>query len=252
MPKSNLKALFCEQGFSSCKAELWAEFVRQVLEIYWQASDRLLTPKYWDSFKKKRGALGAPKKRCVKKVIRNPIEDAITSEIGSIADDLYSQLASDHFLRKHDVQFRFEFLIHSETRAGRYSKKVDFKVWSAVHGGPELAIEAKPLISEVDIDGRYLAEEGIGCFFTNDSPYTKGPLGAMLAYTICDNKTSKKKNILDGLLKFQPAPDKIVRVTINGTDQVDCSYHDRSSWGLIPITILHLERLFPAEVHIDV
>lgn len=249
MQKATLKTLLREHGFSSINAELWSEFVRQVIAIYSQAVDQLLTPERWEEFKQKRGALGVLKKRKKKPSTQAPLEDAITSEIGQLADELRKNLAPEHFLRKHDVHFGYETLIPSKTRAGRHSKKADFRVASTFPNAPELVIEAKPLMSESDIEKKYLAQEGIGCFFTKDSPYTKGPLGAMFAYTINNDNASMQELILKGLGNCQPAALSIKRVSVSSKDIIDCSHHDRSAWGLIPISILHLERIFPVDVH---
>jgi hypothetical protein len=246
--KNELKTLLRENGFSSLKAEVWAEFVRQVLAIYWAAADKLLTPHHWEKFKKKKGALGAPKRK-KNVIIRTPIEDAITSEIGFLAKELIFDLAADHFLRQHDVKFDYEVLVYSDNRAGRHSKKIDFNVYCASRDAPQLAIEAKPLTSINDIDKRYLGQEGIGCFFTKDSAYTDGPLGAMLAYTISNENVSMQKPILVALQKYKPVALNIKSISIDDKNVIDCSHHDRSDCELVPITILHLERIFSLDVH---
>ena len=240
--------LLREQGFSPVKAELWAEFICQVLAIYWKAADQLITPSYWEKFKTKRGALGKAKRK-KDQFVSVPLEDAITSEIGALADELRCNLEPEHFLRKHDVQFKYEALVYSDVRAGRHSKKIDLEVVSAYPDAPRLAIEAKPLKSTADIQKRYLASEGLGCFFTSDSPYSDGPVGAMLAYTICGDNRSMREHVLAALKEYKPAVLGIHRISINNLCDIDCSHHDRSACGLMPITILHLERIFPLDVH---
>jgi hypothetical protein len=250
VPKSNLKALLREYGFSSLKAELWAEFVRQVLTIYWQAADQLVLPHNWDTFKNKAGALSVPKKKGKEAgAIRIPLEDAITSEIGHLADELRCNLVADHFLRRHDVHFRFESMIRSNTRTGKHSKIVDFEAKSAYPKAPHIAIEAKPLTAANDVANRYLGPEGMGCFFAKDSPYTNGPVGAMLAYTICGDNGSMQDTVLAALESYKPTAQSIKRVSVIGDDSIDCSHHERSAFGLEPITILHLERIFPFDVY---
>jgi len=246
--KSNLKTFLRDHGFSAIDAEKWAEFTRQVLAIYWRAADQLLQPKYWEAFKQKNGALGVPKKKRGGEVVRIPIEDAITSEIGHFADELRSSLEADHFLRKHDVQFRYEGLVYDDKRSGRYSKKVDFSAKSAYPDAPTLMIEAKPLRSTGDVQNCYFGADGMGCFLTDDSPYTKGPLGAMLAYTITNTNTSMRALVHDGLKTYEPAAVTIASVILDHETTIDCSHHDRSPWKLVPITILHLERKFPSDI----
>lgn len=246
---SSLKMLLLQHGFSSMKAEIWTEFVHHVVQVYWQAADQLLEPSNWASFKQKLGALGKPKRGRAGTVVQVPIEDAITSEIGYLAEQLRIALPSDHFLRKHEVCFSYETLIHSDVRAGRYSKKVDFRVYSLYPDAPELTIEAKPVATLSDISSQYLGVEGMGCFFALDSAYTAGPLGAMLAYSLTGDGSSMQADVLDALLQYHPKPLHIHSVSIPGLGLVHSSHHDRTAWNLKPITILHLERNFPVDAH---
>lgn len=246
--KSDLKTFLRDRGLSIVAAEIWAEFARQVIAIYWQATDRLLQPANWDAFKKKSGALGAPTKGQRNQGYRAPIEDAITSEIGHFADECFMNLDADHFLRRHSVQLAYEALIYNDKRAGRHSKKADFRARSAFPGAPSLAIEAKPLRNKSDVQNRYFAEDGMGCFFTDDSPYEKGPLGAMFAYTITNTSTSMRELIRDGIETYKPIALTVAAVDEGNGINIDCSHHDRSTWNLVPITILHLERMFPVDI----
>lgn len=245
--KMELKEWFHKCGFLPARAEIWAEFISQALKIYWQAADQLLEPNYWAKFLKKQGALSVPRRR-KKQIIQIPIEDAITSEIGFLVEEISRNLASDHILRRYQAQFTFEALVPSTTRAGRYSKTVDFRVLSNFPNAPELTMEAKPISTVADIKGRYFAEEGMGCFFTTDAPYTKGPLGAMWAYTINETLGSMQEEILAELKLQNPAATHVQRVVAIGIREFDCSFHERATWNLQPISILHLERTFPVHV----
>lgn len=244
----SLRDWFVAHGFPAPKADIWAEFMRHVLQIYRQAAQELLQPSNWSRFKKKMGALGKPKKHGDHAFVQVPIEDAITSEIGQLADQLRKNLPSNHFLRRHDVKLEYEVLIPSEIRAGRYSKKADFKACSQHPNAPEVAIEAKPLVTRDDVRSKYLSSEGIGCFFLADSAYTKGPLGAMLAYSMSTDGTSMRDAVAEALFDYRPKPLSIRHVAIRGHGNVDCSHHDRAPWDLMPITILHLEMQFPVDL----
>lgn len=240
----DLETLFRQQGFSPVKAEVWANFVRHTFQIYWEATDLLLKAENWNKFKAKRGAIGKPKKR-QKKFVSVPIEDAITSEIGHLADTLRFNLPDKHFLRVHEVKFEFEAFIYSETRSGRHSRKVDFRV-SAQTGSdaPMIAIEAKPLVNPSDIGSRYLGEEGIGCFFSAESPYTSGPLGGMFAYSINDLNKSMRDKLHSAMSVYLPKPTAINKVPLFNEEWVTCTSHSRDH-DLQPIVILHVERIFP-------
>lgn len=244
----DIKTLLQQRGFSRPKAQIWAEFAHQVVQLYWKAADQLIDPDNWAEFRKKAGAMGKPKRGRNGVTTQIPVEDAITSEIGHRADKLRQALPPGHFLRRHEVQFAFEALVPSNRRAGRHSKKVDFIARSLKFNAPEIAIEAKPITCQGDIKAKYLAADGMGCFFVIDSAYTEGPLGAMLAYTINPEGSSMQAHVLAVLKTHQPEPIHIHRVNIPCAGSVDCSSHDRSNWNLEEITILHLERTFPPYV----
>ena len=248
---SELKERLRGYGFTPVKAELWAEFVGHVMAMLKVAAAELRRPERWDAFKLKRGALGAPRRRARRKVVeRMPIEDAITSELAHIVKQLRRALPKGHFLRLNEVEFHVESLVDSPTRAGRHSRKIDFLVYAASGvDEPELAIEAKPLISEADISGRYLAEEGIGCFFTTDSPYTAGPLGAMLAYSISGEGKSWKGEVRAAVSAYVPSPLETVDTLVAGEPEIiTLSRHERLALQLEPIAILHLEMIFQPDL----
>lgn len=250
----DLRELLRGHGFTPVKAELWAKFVAHVTALLQAAAAELRSPAKWDKFKLKRGALGAPRRRARRKVVeRVPIEDALTSELAHIIRHLRRTVPKGHFLRLNEVEFHVEDLVDSPTRAGRYSRKIDFRIYSATGiDEPDLAIEAKPLAAEADIAGRYLAEEGIGCFFTPDSPYTRGPLGAMLAYTLSRDRCSWSAEIRAAVSAYTPPVLEVADALIPGASEtITFSRHERSALGLEPIAILHLNMHFEPEETLD-
>jgi hypothetical protein len=245
-----LQDLLRGHGFTPVKAELWAEFVVHVTAILRAAAAELRDPEKWAAFKLKRGALGAPRRRARRNVVeRVPIEDAITSELGHIARQLRRTVPKGHFLRLNEVEFHVEDPVASPVRAGRHSRKIDFLICAATGiEEPQLPIEAKPLIVEADITRRYLAEEGIGCFFTTDSPYTCGPLGAMLAYTLNRDGRSWRAEIRAAISAYVPPILGVADALIRGdAEPTTFSRHERLALELDPIAILHFEMLFEPE-----
>lgn len=240
--------LLITAGFSEVKAELWSRFVEATIRILDGAGDRLRQPDAWFAYTAKRGAISTPKRKGKTKIERVPIEDGITAELGHIARRLRLAVGLNDFLRQQEVVFETEYLIESTNRTGRYSRKVDFFIYSQVGpDSPELALEAKPLRSIKDIEGRYLAEEGIGCFFTADSVYTTQPLAGMIAYTTNEGSTSHLNDIKSALEGISPPPPvsqfemppKLIVLLL--------SHHDRDALGLPPVAILHFEMIFPIE-----
>ncbi len=235
-------------GFSEVKAELWSRFVEATVQILDEAGDRLRQPDAWSTYIAKRGAVSTPRRKGKTKVERVPIEDGITAELGHIARRLRRAVGFDDFLRQQEVVFETEYLVESSNRTGRYSRKVDFFVYSQLSpNAPQFALEAKPLRAFADIGSRYLAEEGIGCFFTTDSVYTTQPIAGMIAYTTNAGLVShlddikSEIEILDRqvLVKHFGIPPKPIVLLL--------SKHNRTALSLPPIGIVHLEMLFPAE-----
>lgn len=232
----------------------WSEFIENVLWILRVAAEELRRPENWDAFKQKKGALGVPRLRKHRKIVeRIPIEDAITSELGHFIRHIRRSLPTGHFLRLNEVEFHVEDLVKSDNRAGRHSRKVDFFICAASGiDEPEFAIEAKPLIDEADIKGRYLGEDGIGCFFTTDSPYTKSLLGGMLAYTMNGDGHSWFTKVRAAISAYQPAAIDLADVIVAGkAASLICSRHERTALGLDPIAILHLEMISEPEAQSD-
>ncbi|MBZ9766163.1 hypothetical protein LB526_05255 [Mesorhizobium sp. CA6] len=247
---ASLSDLLITYGFSEVKAELWARFVGEAVAILEHAAAELRQTESWEAFGQKRGALSKPRTRKrATVVVRVPLEDAITAELGHIARRLRAALPSGHFLRLQEAAFETEHLVESSARTGRYSRKVDFFIYAQVGDSPpELAIEAKPLLANTDIAGRYLADEGIGCFFSADSVYTQQTVAAMLAYTINEGARPHYGEIRTAIAGFVPKPLAVQPVTLPPTTvQVLCSRHDRSTLQLDPVAIIHLEMLFAPE-----
>lgn len=243
--------MLLNRGLTPLSAQVCSEFATQAIALYWSAAEMLLQPGRWAQFIMKNGALGKVRKSGPNAGLQVPIEDAITSEIGCIVQELRKRLPPDHFLRQYEAHFEFEAPVPDTSRTGRHMKSADHRVTSGILNGPELVIEAKPLESKTDVTKRYLAADGIGCFLGSDSPYSRGPLGAMWAYTMSSTGTSFQSDVLLGLQNFKPVVagiDRIVGVhTGKPTWEIDCSHHDRTQAKLRPISLLHLEFVFPCQ-----
>ncbi len=244
--QASLEQLLLDKKFPPVAIELWSNFVQHVLTMYWKAIDELLTPARWEEFKQAKGALGTEKKH-KGQMVRIPTEDGITAAIGGLTNELYKALPIEHFLRVNSVKFEIEVPVYSNKRTGRHSKRIDLRAVAMSVNAPSIAIEAKPILSANDIEKRYLGEEGIGCFFTDDSPYTTGKLGGMFAYTINSTKNSMMGSIDSAVKKYKPNAESIGNVKVNNVD-ILWSHHDRAKHKLQPITILHLERIFPEDI----
>lgn len=250
VPRPLLDVLI-DHGLPRPRAELWAAFVGHAVALLQQAATRLREPAPWVAFVSKRGALGVPRRRRGGQAFQLPIEDAVTSELGHHVALLRQALPRGHFLRLHEVEFHTESLVESEERTGRHSRKADFsiRVMSGL-GQPELVIEAKPIIAAADVAGRYLAEEGLGCFVDAPSPYTRAPVAGMLAYALSDKgERSWRGEIHAALASLSPTPLGIEAALIPVLGAaLTLSRHVRAAAQLGPIAILHVEMLFKGEV----
>ena len=246
----DLNRLLRVHGFSRIEAELTSNFIRHVLEIFRSAAAELLKTENWEKFKRKRGALSKPRRTKNKKIKKFLIEDAITTELEPFLHHFRRKVPKDHFLNNNQVAFQADPFVSSETRAGRHSKRADFRVYTQARRNPtEIVIEAKPLVKEKDINNRYLGKDGIGCFFMMDSPYTRGPLGGMLAYTINDCGRSWRAEVREAVNKYKPRPLHVASAAIVGEpNPITFSRHKRKALKLKPITFLHFEMIFPPDI----
>ena len=214
------------------------------------AAIELRQPENWEKFKKKKGALSIPRRNRNQKTEQVPLEYGITTELEPFLRQFRREVPGDHFLAQHQVAFQAEYHVPSENRAGPHSKKADFYVYTQTGGNPtEIVIEAKPLVKERDISHRYLGKDGIGCFFMKDSPYTRGPLGGILAYTINNTERSFRLEIHAALNKYNPPVCQLANAEIQGEPEpLTFSRHKRPELNLDPITILHFELIFPTDI----
>lgn len=147
------------------------------------------------------------------------------------------------------LERKTEYLVESSNRTGRYSRKVDFFIYSQVGpNAPQFALEAKPLRSITDIEGRYLAEEGIGCFFTTDSVYTTQPVAGMIAYTTNEGSVSHRLDIKSAIEELKPKPQVDSFEIRPKPIHLLLSHHDRVALSLSSIAIVHFEMMFPIEI----
>ncbi|KFL27551.1 hypothetical protein JP75_25235 [Devosia riboflavina] len=235
-------------GFTEVKAEIWARFVEEAIRLLDEAGRELRGADAWHTYVQKRGALSQPKRKG-KAHIHVPIEDGLTAELGHIARRLRAAVPLNHVLRLQEVVFETEHLIQSANRTGRHSRKVDFFIYSQLGtNAPEFAIEAKPLRSSADIRSRYLAEEGLGCFFATDSVYTHQPVAGMLSYSLGETPYSHLESLRTALEQLEPRPMATDQVDLSDPIRLICSRHERAQLNLTPVTIVHFEMMFPVEV----
>jgi hypothetical protein len=233
-----LRELLEEQNLSPVQAKLWAHFIETAFAALRRAHIQLTKEENWNSFRQKVGATSINKKDG--SVI--PAEESLTAELCDFLDNIRKSAGPDDAMRSLEITFQAEKLIKSPKRAGKHRRKVDIFIGSNIGGGaPELAIEAKLLLNEKHIETRYLGEDGIGCFTTIDSPYTHGPIAAMLAYVI----SMGEQHWLDRIRKALELPPLIAEACEHAVVEGEtlptlCSRLQRTELGLESILILHM------------
>lgn len=151
----------------------------------------------WPDFCKKKGSIRHSPLKSKKGKVFRPDENAITNEVGEHVSMYIKRLPAGHVWR--EVDFRFERPLYSVDLAGSNQKRLDMRFEWRFPGGPELVLEAKPLFDAADINGRYLADEGVGRFTREIEPYTREHIGAMLGYVDATESTKWSSEIKQAL-----------------------------------------------------
>ena len=112
-----------------------------------------------------------------------PHENDLTVGLYHLIEEIIDGAEIDDPIR--DYEIKTEEPIPDQTRRGSRSRRADFKIKRRYANAKpnHLAVEAKRILAKSEIKSKFLGDEGLGCFLMQDSPYTRGPVGIMLAYT---------------------------------------------------------------------
>lgn len=168
--KTGIKAWLRARGLPAQEAALWAQFIVSSVEILHSAERELLDEGEWN--KQFASVIGR----------RNIQEPDITSALGKLMRKIRCNADAGSPLLK--IEVGYETPPDETDRCGIDSRKIDLRTERFFGNGKQmtLAMEAKPLSADGDIENKYLADGGIGCFRKSDSPYTRGPVGCMVGY----------------------------------------------------------------------
>lgn len=161
-------------------AAAWEGLVRASLRWLEMAAGRIRDRTHTPDHQAAPEWLGTGRHRVRGKEIRLPEEDTVTDALVRTAMDLYDDLEPDdpiRVLRLYMVDQRPRV----RDRLGARSRPTDIQVASREHGVLDLRIEAKRLIGGAHLTS-YLGADGLRRF-SDDLPYTVGPVGMMLGYT---------------------------------------------------------------------
>ncbi len=215
------------------EAVRWAAFITTVINALREAETVLKETDSWTELLRKI----APKIR--------PTEPDLNVEIYRKIKGIKKNAQLDNPIR--DIEFESEPPYDDPNRTGIRSRKPDFLAtrYFEVGFALQFAIEAKRLLKKTEIDSAYLSEEGIGCFISNDSPYTRAPIAAMLAYFFDHTEEYWRESIVEALL-ISPLPvSKSHELKFVGEKKLThCSDLRRTNLDLPDITVLHLSMGF--------
>jgi hypothetical protein len=223
-----------QRGLTTMAAQRWSRFISVALDLLDEAADTLAQADAWQLLLKKVAN-------------RDPEEPDVTTELYACMQLLQEQ--SDLSSARRDVHVKCEDPVISTNRSGKRSKAADFVLSTLRHQNAlRLVIEAKLLRHSSDIGSAYLGKDGLGCFTTTDSPYTRDAVAGMVAY-VRDRSEAEWAAELHDAFGFATPPGVItgrgtVQVVAGRPAHVYCDV-DRMALGLASLLLLHRILVFP-------
>lgn len=184
-----LETFLLEHGIHEDDVPLLAQFIHVVHDALRAAEQMLTSEKHWNEYRILSGAFRKPKKAkkghptppCL------PHEEGITDALGQCLTYIRKSAPAGHPLRNLDIQFSMEGKLPSPFVIGKLARRTDIKAESFLsEDSPSIVFESKVVDCNDDICKRYLGEEGLGCYTGPSQPYTLGPVGGLIAYTVKD------------------------------------------------------------------
>ncbi|MEX0694349.1 MAG: hypothetical protein WD075_07900 [Rhodospirillales bacterium] len=217
-------------GMDTSSALIWSSFLTLWSVILGNAYNQLSSNSNWAAFKKP--------------ISGKPHENDITVGLYHIIEELVDKANIDDPIR--DFEIKTEAPIKDANRRGSKSRRTDFKVKRRYPASisNHLSVEAKRILTKSDIKAKYLGAEGLGCFLTKDSPYTKGPIGMLLAYTFTTTGDFSTE-LVEAFVKLTNGEDKGSSLNKENTGFEALLKQCRPGTGLKPILIVHSSLIFP-------
>ncbi|MBD8906048.1 hypothetical protein [Methylorubrum zatmanii] len=221
---------FMAAGMVRDEASIWSALTVTSLRAVAIAYKRLRRQKAWDAQRAIRPE---------KKMGEVDISVALFHEI----DRLKDRFRIDNPLR--DIEFVPELPVESRTRRGPTARRMDFRIKRRFGSRrtASLAVEAKLLRQHGDVTSAYLGEDGLGCFLTTDSTYTRERVALMFAYSAAQEHPPWA-NLIEGALRGGEYGATLHAVQ----PQFGIALHSgvpRPALELPDISILHLVFAFP-------
>ena len=220
----SLEEWLLARGLTAQEADLWANFIVDVLDLIDDGHALLRKSSEWSLF------LGG----CVKSV---PTEPEITSGLGDRMHRLRNAAPIDS--SRDRIQVSYESPTPGDERHGVRKSKADFRFEKKFEAGftAEFVVEAKPLRTTADIARRYMAADGLGCFLSRSPPYSREFAAGMLGYAY--TRPSTWIPALATSLSSGTSASRSGHVQMAGGRLALISDHPRAALNLEPVTVLH-------------
>lgn len=184
----SIEDILIRNGIDEIEANIWAKFLNTVYDALRDAEKMLCSVEHWGQYRVKKGAfrkVGKGKKG--HDLPRLPHEEGITDALGQCLHYIRKSAPADHPLRKLDIHFNEEGKLPSPSVIGKLARRTDIHAESYTDiKAPSIVFESKVVASEKDISKHYLGEGGLGCFIGPSQPYTTGPVGGLISYTVAE------------------------------------------------------------------
>jgi hypothetical protein len=228
-PPVSLVEWLKQRGLPLQRAVLWAELVRDSLELLRDAHVLLRTRPEWDSFVAScRSA--------------TPTEPEVTSGLGDRMHRLW--VASGQGSSRDRVRPTYERAIPGDHSHGIRKPRADFWFERKFEAGycAMFVVEAKRLSAPADAKRKYLSSGGLGCFVARRPPYTEDVLGGMVGYIYNNVIPSWHHRIRQEMITPVCSTLRVGYVHVNSLGlEVLASDHDRISIMLPEqLTVVHI------------
>jgi hypothetical protein len=220
----SLEEWLTQRGLTPQEADLWGNFISDAIDLLDDGHALLRDPAEWASF------LGG----CAG---QNPTEPEITSGLGDRMRRLRNEAPIDS--DRDRIQIGYECPTPGDERHGNRKSKADFRFEKKFEAGFAAAfvVEAKPLRTPADLQTRYIATDGLGCFLERVPPYSKELAVGMLGYAYRQPATWIPA--LAALMSSGTSATRSAAIQLARGKASFASDHARSTIGLDTVTVLH-------------
>jgi hypothetical protein len=242
---SPLEKYLVGHGFDELAAGAWAKFLDTVFDALRDAETIVKSPAYWSIYRTKQGAF---LRQTEGKEFRLPAEEGLTHALYECLWKVKVRSQPGHPLRDLSIEFHSEAKLPSRKRTGKRARRTDIWARSSMYeNAPEIVFEAKLINKSADIR-RYLGDAGLGRFLDSKDPYTRKPLGGLLAYTIEGTREDWMQRIREEMLGPPAIALSQDQITIGAkSEKFMCNRVSRPLLQLDPIAIFHIVMKFASD-----